>query len=73
LEKIEDFGIIEEGFNQKRFKMSLLMQGSRDGFSAENFHKLCDGKANTLFLISTEHKSTFGAFTKIPWFSPAKP
>jgi len=33
-------------FENKSF--SLLWRGSRDGFDAAAFHRLCDGKANTV-------------------------
>jgi len=34
------------GFENKSF--SLLWRGSRDGFDAAAFHRLCDGKARFL-------------------------
>ena len=48
----------------------LLFQGSRDGFTAESFHKNCDKKGPTLILIFVkETQRLFGAFTDIPWKS----
>ncbi len=48
-------------------KFSLLWRGSRDGFRAITFHKLCDGKPNTLTLIKSRTNYTFGGFTSVPW------
>ncbi|GES90238.1 hypothetical protein GLOIN_2v1882676 [Rhizophagus clarus] len=36
------------------FKFDLLLSGSRDGFSAEKFHKLCDNKLNTIIFIKVK-------------------
>jgi hypothetical protein len=48
----------------------LLWRGSRDGFRAEDFHRLCDGRAPTLTLISDLNGNIFGGFTPIAWESP---
>jgi len=32
----------------------LIFRGSKDGFKAEDFHRLCDGKGKTVALIKTE-------------------
>ena len=48
----------------------LLFQGSRDGFTAQSFHKNCDNQGPTLILIFVkETQRLFGAFTDIPWES----
>jgi len=50
----------------------LLWRGSRDGFSITEFHRLCDGKANTVTIINiknTKGEFIFGGFTSIPWSS----
>eukprot|EP01083_Nonionella_stella_P141023 433727_1 len=54
---------------QDQFTLSLLYRGSEHGFTAETFHSLCDGKANTLTLVQSEHGNVFGGFTTIPWSS----
>jgi len=53
------------GFENKTF--SLLWRGSRDGFDADAFHRLCDGKANTVTVIKNTNGFIFGGFTSIPW------
>ena len=46
----------------------MIYKASRDGFSAEKFHELCDGKGVTLVIaVSQAHNRIFGGFTNIPW------
>jgi len=49
------------GFNNKSF--SLLWRGSRDGFDKEDFHRLCDGKVNTVTVIKNTNGFIFGKVT----------
>jgi hypothetical protein len=55
-------------FCGKRF--ALLWRGSRDGFGAQDFHRRCDGRANTLTLILDTGGNVFGGFTPLEWESP---
>jgi hypothetical protein len=55
------------GFENKSF--SLLWRGSRDGFDVAAFHRLCDGKANTVTVIKNTNGFIFGGFTSLPWNS----
>ncbi len=55
------------GLETKSF--SLLWRGSRDGFDAAAFHRLCDGKASTLTVIKNTDGFIFGGFATIPWSS----
>jgi hypothetical protein len=50
-------------------KFSLLWRGSRDGFKAEEFHRRCDGHANTLAVILDTKGNIFGGFTPVEWRS----
>jgi hypothetical protein len=50
-------------------KWNLQYRASRDGFDAEEFHKRCDGIANTLTVIKSEHGNIFGGFTEKAWDS----
>jgi hypothetical protein len=47
----------------------LLWRGSRDGFTAKEFHLRCDGRANTLTLIEDTDGNIFGGFTPVKWES----
>jgi hypothetical protein len=54
----------------KRF--NLLWRGSRDSFTSEEFHRRCDGHANTLTLILDTDGNVFGGFTPVEWESSGK-
>jgi hypothetical protein len=58
-----------EEFRRKCF--NLLWRGSRDGFTAREFHRRCDGRANTLTLILDTDGNVFGGFTPVEWETPA--
>jgi hypothetical protein len=38
----------------------LLYKGSRDGFNAKDFHRLCDNKGPTITVIRTRQGRIFG-------------
>jgi len=50
-------------------KASLLFRASKDGFSAKQFHHLCDQKGPTLSLIKNDKGRIFGGFSSVPWRS----
>jgi len=52
-----------------KVKGELIYRGSRDGFSAREFHSKCDGKANTLTIIKSTNGNIFGGFTTEAWSS----
>jgi hypothetical protein len=54
-------------FRGQRF--TLLWRGSRDGFGANEFHRLCDGHANTVTLIHDTEGNIFGGYTPVMWDS----
>ncbi len=49
--------------------LSLLWRASRDGYDPAAFHRLCDGKANTVTVIKNTNGYIFGGFTSVPWSS----
>ena len=51
-------------------KFELLYRGTRDGFGAYDFHRLCDNKGKTLVLIKNTSGHVFGGFASVPWSSP---
>jgi hypothetical protein len=65
---VSEFPPLFEEFRAKRF--NLLWRGSCDGFTAREFRR-CDGRANTLTLISDINGNVFGGFTPVEWESPA--
>jgi hypothetical protein len=46
---------------------SLLWRGTRDGFEASTFHKLCDAKSNTLTVVKSTEGCIFGGYASLPW------
>jgi hypothetical protein len=54
-------------FREKSFK--ILWRGSRDGFGVKEFHRRCDGHANTLTVILDTKGNIFGGFTPVEWDS----
>jgi hypothetical protein len=64
---ISNFPDIFAEFQRKRF--SLLWRGSRDGFDVQEFHRRCDGHANTLTVILDTNGNIFGGFTPVEWES----
>jgi hypothetical protein len=66
-EIISDFPDILAESQGKRF--SLLWRGSRDGFKAKEFHRRCNGHANTLTVILDTKGNIFGGFTPVEWES----
>jgi archaellum component FlaC len=59
-------------FDEFRAKRcNLLWRGSRDGFTANEFHRRCDGRANTLTLILDTDGNVFGGFMPVKWESTA--
>ena len=47
----------------------LLFRASKDGFTAKQFHHLCDQKGPTISLIKNNKGRLFGGFTSVPWRS----
>jgi len=55
------------------YKWTLLYRGTRDGFSANDFHSKCDGHKNTLTIVKPHGTSyLFGGFTSVTWESSNK-
>ena len=48
----------------------MIYKGTRDGFSAFNFHMKCDNRGPTATLVrSASNSQIFGGFTSITWSS----
>jgi hypothetical protein len=67
---VREYPLLFEEFRTKRWV--LLWRGSRDGFTAGEFHRRCDGHANTLTLILDTDGNMFGGFTPVEWESPTR-
>ena len=56
--------------SEEKLSIELLMRGTRDGFSANAFHQLCNKKGNTITIVkSASHQKVFGGYTDIEWTS----
>lgn len=56
---------IKKFFNKEFENMTLLYQGSIDGFDNNNYHEKCDDKKYTVKLVITEENIIFGGFTEL--------
>jgi len=54
-------------FSKLKSQSHLLFRATRDGFSAEAFHRLCDGKGPTLSLFKCKNGRLCGGFTAVSW------
>jgi hypothetical protein len=60
---------VEKLLSRDIYNIQLLYRATQHNFSAKTFHKICDGKANTLTLVKTEYGKLAGGFCAIPWRS----
>lgn len=51
----------------EEIKFIPLFSTSREGDSASEFHKKCNGKSNSLVLVKTKAGKRFGGFTSFHW------
>jgi hypothetical protein len=52
---------------------TLLYRGSRDGWNASDFHRLCDNQGPTVILYLTDLNRVCGSFTTVSWQSDDQP
>ena len=55
----------------KALKAELLYRLSKDGNGVQKFHKLCDGKGQTVTLVNIGNK-VIGGYTPLSWASEGK-
>ncbi|GET01604.1 carbohydrate-binding module family 13 protein [Rhizophagus clarus] len=52
------------------YEFKLILRGSRDGFSASKFHKICDYKSHTILVIKIKDSNEIlGGYNPIIWKS----
>ena len=49
--------------------IKLLYRGSRDGWDAKDFHRLCDNQGPTVTLVKSSAGRISGGFTTVSWTS----
>ncbi|GBC27034.2 carbohydrate-binding module family 13 protein [Rhizophagus irregularis DAOM 181602=DAOM 197198] len=65
---IDRLGIADELKNSYEFK--LILRGSRDGFTPEKFHEICDNKSHTITIIKVKDSNEIlGGYNPIEWKS----
>ena len=67
---IDRLEITDEIKNSYEFK--LMLRGSRDGFTPEKFHKICDNKSHTVSIIKVRYSNSneiLGGYNPIEWKS----
>jgi len=57
---------------QRDFNHSLLYRGSQHGWTAADFHRLCDDQGPTLVLLKNTAGKRFGGFTTENWKDQCK-
>jgi hypothetical protein len=63
---IDRIGIMDNLENSYEFK--LIFRGSRDGFSAKEFHKICDNQSRTVSIIKVKDSNEIlGGYNPIDW------
>jgi hypothetical protein len=69
---IDKVVIIDNNFKETYlpYKFELLLRGSRDGFSPNKFHELCNNKSNTVTLIKIKGtEEIIGGYNPLEWKS----
>jgi hypothetical protein len=51
----------------KTEKPKLLYRASRDGWTAADFHRMCDGKGATITIVKSSNGYIFGGYTDVVW------
>ncbi|RGB29932.1 TLD-domain-containing protein [Rhizophagus diaphanus] len=50
------------------YEFNLILRGSRDGFTSENFHEICDNKFRTITVIKVKDSNEIlGGYNPIEW------
>lgn len=68
----KELPLLEGWFDGKKLHLEKVYRGTADGFLAENFHSVCDGKGPTLTVVESQKGNRFGGFTNVPWSSETK-
>ena len=62
----------------KNKTLNLIYRGSKNDFSATNFHSICDNQSGIITVIQSDSGRIFGGFQTIPrtsksgWFKDSK-
>lgn len=53
-----------EELKDRNVIFKLIYRATRDGADADSYHKMCDGKANTVSIVQTVKGNKFGGYTE---------
>eukprot|EP01099_Mayorella_cantabrigiensis_P002166 TRINITY_DN1948_c0_g1_i1.p2 TRINITY_DN1948_c0_g1~~TRINITY_DN1948_c0_g1_i1.p2 ORF type:complete len:166 (-),score=54.15 TRINITY_DN1948_c0_g1_i1:88-585(-) len=62
-------GWLKEARGEGKMNNKLLFRGTRDGFSAKDFHSRCDSQGSTIVLFKTSEGQRGGGYSAQQWFS----
>ena len=69
--RLDELSLIENtmknSFKKNIKNYELLFRASSDGYESKDFHRICNGKKNTLIFIKTKDGRRFGGFTDLEW------
>ena len=55
------------------YEFKLILRGSRDGFTPEKFHKICDGLHRTVSIFKVKNSNEIlGGYNPIEWKSDSR-
>jgi len=65
----QDLNLVKSWLGRgKKHDLELIYRGSRDGFTASNFHQSCDGSGPTLIVCKSKaYEKVFGGYTSKNW------
>uniref|UniRef100_U9U0S5 TLDc domain-containing protein n=1 Tax=Rhizophagus irregularis (strain DAOM 181602 / DAOM 197198 / MUCL 43194) TaxID=747089 RepID=U9U0S5_RHIID len=67
---IDRLEITDESDESSPYEFKLLFRGSRDGFSRNKFHEICDNKSRTVTLVKVKNSNEIlGGYNPIKWGS----
>eukprot|EP00331_Platyophrya_macrostoma_P015794 CAMPEP_0176471350 /NCGR_PEP_ID=MMETSP0127-20121128/41082_1 /TAXON_ID=938130 /ORGANISM="Platyophrya macrostoma, Strain WH" /LENGTH=449 /DNA_ID=CAMNT_0017865985 /DNA_START=27 /DNA_END=1376 /DNA_ORIENTATION=+ len=70
LKKAGDISLLKKWISEKaKPTFKLIYRGSKDGYTASNFHSKCDNKGPTVVVIKSHLGKIFGGFTDVAWDS----
>jgi len=73
LDKLRISQWIKEDLKENiKLDFKLAYCGSRDGFTAAAFHRLCDNRGPSVVVIQSTNGNIFGGYTPLPWKSDEK-
>jgi hypothetical protein len=59
---------VRDQYPQARFRK--IFDATTDGWTAKDFHRICDKKGWTLTIVETTKNFIFGGFTTAEWETP---